>query len=197
VKQWGNQDRKNNAGIQIANLDHDAYAYNIEVGYSMKHPWKPRLSVFYGLATGDENQNDTKNQRFERLFGFARPWSNDDYIQMENIRTPKIRLEFEPKFSLLNNLKVDTGFSWYRLDSDTDRWNAGANLRDATGQSGKNIGKEFDVRLRFPIGQQLGANIGYAYFWAGDFTKTTSQKIEPVRGENSKFLYLELTAYLF
>lgn len=197
VKQWGNQDRKNNDGTVIANLDHDAYAYNAEIGYSIKHPWKPRLSAFYGVATGDKNQNDTSNQRFERLFGFARPWSNDDYIQMENIRTPKLRLEFEPNSATLNGLKVDTGFSWYRLDSATDRWNAGANLRDATGQNGKEIGKEFDLRFRFPIGQNVGANIGYAHFWAGDFTKTTSQKIEPARKDNSNFFYLEFSANLF
>ena len=46
VKQWGKQDRLSNTGVFIAELDHDAYAYNAEIGYRFNHPWKPRLSGF-------------------------------------------------------------------------------------------------------------------------------------------------------
>ncbi len=201
VKQWGHQDRLNNAGAFVAELDHDAYAYNAEIGYSFKHSWRPRLSAFYGVASGDRNPTDGKNQRFERLFGFARPWSNDDYIQMENIRTPKLRLEFDPKIAFLDNVKVDTGFSWYRLDSATDRWNAGANLRDQTGKSGKDLGKEFDLRVRFPINQYASLNLGYAHFWAGEFikdaVKLVSNNQDASRSLESDFFYTELTLYGF
>ncbi|MBU3736929.1 MAG: alginate export family protein, partial [Methylobacterium sp.] len=202
VKQWGHQERRNrNTGKLEAEEDHDAHAYNAEIGYTWKHPWKPRLSAFYGVATGDKSPTDAKNERFERLFGFARPWSNDDYIQMENIRTPKLRLEFDPKLSFLNDVRVDTGFSWYYLDSATDRWNAGANLRDRTGKSGKDIGKEFDLRVRFPLGQYAALNLGYAYFWAGDFVqdavKIPSNNNDPTRRDSSEFFYTELTLYGF
>ncbi len=204
VKQWGSQDRLGNNGRFIAKLDHEAHAYNAEIGYTFKNAWKPRLSAFYGVATGDKNQNDTKNQRFERLFGFARPWSNDDYIQMENIRTPKVRAEFDiPQIYSdaigLNSIKVDTGFSRYYLDSDTDRWNAGGNLRDVTGKSGDHIGDEIDLRIRFPLGDKIAVNLGYAHFWAGDFTRTTSRKVagESKRDASSDFFYLEVSASTF
>lgn len=202
--QWGHQDRLSKTGIFEAEEDHDAYAYNAEIGYSWKHPWKPRISAFYGMATGDRNPDDDSNQRFERLFGFARPWSNDDYIQMENIRTPKLRLEFEPKLSFLNGVKVDTGFSWYYLDSATDRWNAGANLRDKTGNSGRDLGKEFDLRVRFPLGQFSALNLGYAHFWAGDFvqdavsaSEDNRRDFDQNRKDYSDFFYIELTLYGF
>lgn len=201
VKQWGHQDRLNNAGNFVSRLDHDAYAYNAEIGYSFKHPWKPRISAFYGVASGDKNPNDKENGRFERLFGFARPWSNDDYIQMENIRTPKLRVEFDPKVSFLDNVKVDAGFSWYRLDSDTDRWNAGANLRNQAGNSGRDLGKEFDVRVRFPLSQYVAVNIGYAYFWAGDFVKDAvkipANNNDANRSDTSEFFYTEVSVYGF
>ena len=196
AKQWGEQERRANNGNFIADLDHDAYAYNLEAGYTFNHAWKPRLSASYGFASGDKNQTDTGNERFERLFGFARPWSNNDYFQMENISAPKVRAEFEPQLSWLPGLKVDTGYSWYRLDSDRDRWNS-ANLRDATGRSGKDVGEEVDVRARFPVNKYVSANIGYAHFWAGDFTKTTSQLIDAERREDSDFLYVELTVGAF
>ena len=194
IKQWGDQDRISSG--KTFKLDHDAYAYNAEIGYSFKHPWKPRLSAFYGFASGDKDQNDLGNERFERLFGFARPWSNNDYFQMENLSAPKVRAEFEPQVSWLPGLKVDAGYSWYRLDSAKDRWN-GANLRDATGKSGKDVGEEFDVRVRFPINNYISANLGYAHFWAGDFTETTSQKIDPNRRDDSDFLYVEISASAF
>ncbi len=196
LQQWGHQQKDFNSTVFF---DHDAHAYNAEIGYSFKHPWKPRLSAFYGAASGDKNNNDTSNQRFERLFGFARPWSNDDYIQMENIRSPKLRVEFEPNASFLDNIKVDTGFSWYHLDSAKDRWNAGANLQDKTGASGKDLGKEYDLRVRFYINQYASLNLGYAYFWAGDFVKTTSRQIagQSNRDANSQFLYTELTVLGF
>lgn len=202
VKQWGYQDRRNrNNGRLEAEEDHNAHAYNAEIGYSWKHPWKPRVSAFYGVASGDKNPTDGSNERFERLFGFARPWSNDDYIQMENIRTPKLRIEFDPKLSFLNDVRVDTGFSWYYLDSATDRWNAGANLRDRTGNSGRELGKEFDLRVRFPLGQYAALNLGYAYFWAGDFVRDSVQipanNNDPTRRDTSEFFYTELTLYGF
>ena len=195
-KQWGKVERLN--GTKLDEVDHDAHAYNFELGYSIKHPWKPRLSAFYGLASGDRRtprgSDTTDMERFDRLFGFARPWSNDDYIQMENIRTPKVRLEFEPKLSFLDNVKVDTGFSWYRLDSASDRWNAGGNLSDRTGNSGKDLGTEYDLRVRFPINQYASLNLGYAYFWGGDFVKNRiAASTDKSRDANSEFFYTELT----
>jgi len=205
TKQWGYQDQVNrNTGVFQQELDHDAYAYNLEAGYSFYDSWKQRLSASYGFASGDKNPNDGKNQRFERLFGFARPWSNNDYFQMENIVAPKVRWEFEPIVSFIPGLKVDTGYSWYRLDSETDRWN-GAGLRDQTGNSGKDVGEEVDVRVRFPINQYSSVNLGYAYFWGGDFTKNTTRNAtpgglsagDPDRRRNSEFAYVEVSISAF
>ncbi|MDI1308225.1 MAG: alginate export family protein [Methylotenera sp.] len=203
AKQWGNQDRFLNATLGSINVDHDAYAYGAELGYTYKNSWKPRVSAYYGVATGDSTPGNTvdrgDSQRFERLFGFARPWSNNDYIQMENIRTPKLHLEFEPKVSFLENVKVDTSFSWYRLDDSSDRWQAGNNLRDKTGASGNDLGKEVDLRVRFPVNQYASLNIGYAHFWAGDFVKSNTRKVagEANRSDSSDFFYTELTVLGF
>lgn len=201
AKQWGNQDRFLSNALGKINVDHDAYSYGAELGYTFKSSWKPRVSAYYGVATGDSTPatgtDRTDSQRFERLFGFARPWSNNDYIQMENIRTPKLHLEFEPKVAFLENVKVDTSFSWYRLDDASDRWQAGSNLRDRTGNSGNDLGKEIDVRVRFPINQYASLNIGYAHFWAGDFVKNAvklpANNNDATRADSSNFFYTELT----
>jgi hypothetical protein len=204
VKQWGKQDRLNGVGTFIAKLDHDAHSYNAEIGYTLMHLWKPRLSAFYGFASGDKNPNDSKNNRFEPLFGFARPWSNNDYVRMENIIAPKIRLEFEPQLSWLPGLKIDTGYNWYRLDRASDRWN-GTGLWDNNGESGKDLGEEVDIRVRFPINQYIAANLGYAHFWAGDFTKSTTRNgsvggtniADSERRDHSNFFYTEISISAF
>jgi hypothetical protein len=198
AKQWGHQSLLTTGGLFQSQLDHDAYAYNAEIGYSPKHAWKPRFSAFYGHASGDKTPGlgDGKNQRFDAAFGFARPWSNNDYVDMANVSASKVRVEFEPPASYLNALKIDSGFSWYRLDSATDRWKA-ADLRDQTGTSGKNIGKEIDLRLRFPINKHVSSNLGYAHFWAGDFTKRNAALADPNRRQNSDFFYAEFSISAF
>ncbi len=197
VQQWGDQDTSLSNRTKV---EHEAYGYNAEIGYTFNHVWKPRLSAFYGLATGDKNPNDNKNQRFERLFGFARPWSNTDYFEMANIRTPKIRLEFEPKVTLVKNLKVDIGYSNYSLESDTDSWGPAA-LRDRTGRSGDKIGSDIDINARFAINSYINASVGYVHFWAGDFTKRavdiTSNANDPRRRDDSDYLYVEFLVSAF
>ncbi len=108
--------------------DHRATAFVVEGGYSPRHAWRPRLSANYAYATGDRNPVDRSSERFERLFGFARPFSASDYIQWENLQAPKLRVELTPTSSL----RIDAGLSAYWLASATDRWNV-AGLRDPTG----------------------------------------------------------------
>ena len=182
VKQWGDD----------GGQDHDAYGYNAEAGYTFNHAWKPRVMANLGFASGDKNPNDNRSQRFEHLFGFSRPWSHTDYIQMENIHATKLRGEFNPTATL----KVDFGYSWYKLASATDRWVA-ANLRDTTGKSGKDIGQEIDARLQFPVNKYLSMVIGYSYFMAGDFAKATSQKVLTGRQNDSHYVWVDATVVAF
>ncbi|MEO6423053.1 MAG: alginate export family protein [Candidatus Nitrotoga sp.] len=182
VKQWG----------EDGGQDHDAYGYNMEAGYTLGHAWKPRVMANLGYASGDKNPNDNTSQRFERLFGFARPWSHSNYIQMENIRAVKVRGELNPT----STLKIDFGYSWYDLASATDRW-AATNLRDTTGKSGKEIGQEFDIYAQFPVNKYLGMVVGYSYFMAGDFAKATSQKVQPGRDDDTHYVWVDATVVAF
>jgi hypothetical protein len=167
---------------------HEAFAFTFDTGYTFQSSWKPRTGFFYGYVTGDKNSKDNTNQRFERLFGFARPWSSNDYIQMENVQTPKFVFELEP----IKKVKIDTAVVWFYLASATDRWSGANNLRDTTGKSGTYMGFEYNFRIRFDIISRVKANIGYAYFKPGDFTINTSG-----REKNSHFGYIEMTYLLF
>jgi hypothetical protein len=177
--------------------EHEAQSYLAELGYTWTHPWQPRLSVFHGRASGDANPLDSENNRFDRFFGFARPWSSSDYIIYENLRTEKLRVEFQPRAGV----RMDLGIGRYRLDSAKDRL---ANLlagsafnRDVSGLSGTDIGTELDARVRFSPAQHVGVNIGYSHFRHGDFVRLRQQAANKKSSADSDFLYLELTLSLF
>ncbi len=165
---------------------HRAFGFTGEIGYTFNHAWKPRLSAFYGYASGDRDPADRKDQRFERYFGFGRPWSANDYIDWSNISTPKARLEVQPS----KNLRVDAGYSFYWLASDKDRW-SNANLRDKKGNSGNFIGHEFDIRARYALSSKIETTVGYAHFTPGNFTRNTGKR------DNTDFLYLEISVSAF
>jgi len=169
------------------NENHRAYAYSTEIGYSfLENNWQPRLSLVYGYASGDKNPNDNKNQRFERFFGFNRPWSNINTIEWENLETIKSRIELKPN----NRLALEGSYSHYWLASASDYWKR-TDLHDTTGSNGKEIGQDFDFRMHYKLSKHLESTIGYAHFVAGDFTKNVG------RNGSSDFIYLELTFNIF
>ena len=164
-----------------------AYGGNVEMGYTFDQSWKPLLSLFYGYASGDRNPKDNQDNRFEKFFGFGRPWSANDYIYFENISTPKLRLEVTPN----KKLRMDLGYSWYWLASNTDRFSAANNARDKTGRSGGFVGHEVDMRARYQLNTRVEAIVGFAHFTPGNFIDST------VRPQGTDFAYLEISINAF
>ena len=175
--------------FQAGNYDaqrHRALGFTTELGYTFEHQWKPRLSAFFGYASGDREPNDGVHQRFDRLFGFARPWSANDYFVWENIMTPKTRLEFQPH----EKTRVDLVYSAYWLASDTDFW-VTSFRHDPTGQSGDFVGHELDIRIQQALTPHVDVTLGYAYFLPGNFVRNTG------RSDDTDFFYVEVSTRLF
>ncbi len=160
-------------------LRQDAQGYTIELGRTFAHPWKPRVMGFYGYASGDRDPNDGVDNRFDRFFGFARPWSADHYVVYENLKAPKIRLDVQPTAKL----GFEMTYAWYWLASNRDRMfdilngnisntvqDPGFN-RDRTGQSGDFGGHAFEGRIRYQVTPKINTVLGYTHFTAGDFVK--------------------------
>ncbi|QOJ23001.1 MAG: alginate export family protein [Gammaproteobacteria bacterium] len=188
----------------------EAQGYTVELGKTFNHPWRPRLGLFYGYASGDKNPNDNVDNRFDRFFGFARPWSADHYVIYENLKAPKIRFEFSPT----QKLGFEMGYGGYWLASSTDRMfdfldgnisntikDPGFN-RDRTGKSGDFAGHSFEGRIRYQATSRISTILGYTHFTAGEFVKNriaaTSCAVlhkEPCtdqRSGDTDFLYFEV-----
>ncbi len=188
----------------------DAQGYTVEVGRNFDYAWKPRLSLFYGYASGDKNPNDNVDNRFDRFFGFARPWSADHYVVYENLKAPKIRFEFAPT----QKLGFELGYGAYFLASSKDRMfdildgnisntikDPGFN-RDRTGQSGDFGGHSFEGRIRYQATSRISTILGYTHFTAGEFVKNRiaatscavrgSEPCTDQRSGDTDFLYFEV-----
>jgi hypothetical protein len=171
-----------NQGIHI-----DAHAFTFDLGYSWNWShWKPRIGGLYGIASGNTVDDPNVQRRFDRLYGFARPWSMHDYITYENIRTGKFVFEFSPT----KDTRIDTGFTRFWLASPFDRWER-AVLQDTKGISGTHIGDEFNIRWITKISPRFLLNIGYAYFLPGEFTISQTG-----RNQVSNFYYIEFSSIL-
>jgi hypothetical protein len=165
---------------------HRATATTAELGYTLDRTSRPRVSGFFGHASGDRQPDDRHDERFERLFGFARPWSANDYITFDNVIAPKARLEFQ----LAPSVRVDSGYGAFWLASGTDVW-FNAALRDPTGQSGRFMGHEVDARVRLRAGDHTDVTIGYAHFIPGGFTRNQGKPL------STDFFYVEVAPRLF
>jgi hypothetical protein len=165
--------------------DQRAFATYGEVGYTFKHPWKPRVSFSNSYASGDRTPTDTLSERFDRLFQTSHPYSTSDLFSWQNIISPKIRLEFQP----LKPLRIDAAYGGYWLASDADAWVV-PNRRDQTGTSGDCVGQELELRVRYQFDPRLEVEIGYSHFLPGPFIENTGP------ADDADFFYVQTTLHL-
>lgn len=163
-----------------------AHAFTAEAGWRARDSWDSRLGLFLGVATGDDSQTDGRSGRFEKFFGFGRPWSASDYIVNENIVTPKLRWEARPS----DSLRFDLGWSSYWLESGNDRF-YGASLQDVSGDSGTHLGDEIDFRIRWSPDRRMTVTLGYSHFMSGEFVRALTGR------RDTDFAYLELQLSAF
>ena len=122
----------------------------------------------------------------------------------ENIKAPKIKVEFQPA----KDLRIDGGYSWYWLASSTDRFNnlldgntsarrnPGFN-RDVTGRSGDFIGHNFDIRARYKLTDRIDTTVGYSHFVSGNFTRNRQVAALGRTPRSSDFFYVEVVISAF
>ncbi len=162
--------RETAAAADQRDLTVSAYFVHAEVGYTLDHEWKPRLSLHYDHASGDR-ANDGKFSRFDTLFGARRfeygPTGLYGPVQRANLISPSIRAEITPS-------PVWDAFIAYRplwLESATDTF-AATLIRDRTGRSGTFAGHQIEGRLRYWISpNEMILDTGLAYLAKGDFLR--------------------------
>ncbi len=166
-------------------LNHWAYFHHAELGYSFNVPGTPRLIAQFDYASGDDNPNDSQNNRFDTLYGARRfdfgPTSTYGAFARSNLISPGLRLKLKP-LSSLKTMFVVRGF-W--RESTADSWTtAGIN------GSQSYIGTQLEARLRWQVlPENLSVEGGVVHLFAGDLMTQAGKG-------DSTFVYTQMTISL-
>jgi Alginate export len=187
VGQFG--ESKVNTSAASPQLDHLAGFGTIAGGYLFDMAWTPSLIASLTYATGDQDPNDRDNERFDTLFGARRfeygPTGIWGTIARANVNTPELRLLLQPSKTF--DLMFAVRGVW--LASERDAWTP-AGLRDRTGQSGDNIGTQYECRARWDIvPKNFNLEVGAAYLAEGSFQDRASGN----QGRDVSYAYVQTT----
>jgi len=163
-------------------LDHFAHFHHAELGYSFNTIGSPRLILQYDYASGDDDSSDSKNNRFDTLYGGRRfdfgPTSIFGAFARHNISSPGLRLKLKPQnkvsamMSLRGFWRASTGGAW-----------TGAGIKGDSSY----IGTQIEARLRWKVlPGNLHVESGVAHVFAGDLMDEANKK-------DSTLIYVQTT----
>jgi hypothetical protein len=152
-------------------LTHTAWYQHLDVGYTFDLPWTPRLSAEYDYASGDKNPNDTKDQRFDTLYGARRfdygPTGIYGAFSRANLNTPGYRLNISP----LPNVQAGLSHRFFWLAQSRDSWGS-TGLQDKNGRSGDFVGHQLELTARWDVNSSLNFETGWTHLFKGEFAKS-------------------------
>ncbi|MEZ5699445.1 MAG: alginate export family protein [Nitrosomonas sp.] len=155
--------------VSDKSLDHFAHFHTLTIGYTFPAFWSPRIALLYDFASGDENPDDGKNERFDTLYGARRfdfgPTGIFGALARVNMHAPGVRLNLKP------HARVEAAMNYRALwlASDRDAWGI-TGVRDPSGQSGSFVGSQFDAQIQWHLlPGNLSVEAGYAHLFADKF----------------------------
>lgn len=162
--------RATTAATDNKDLQHLAWMQYFDAGYTFEIPWSPRLAFEYDYASGDDNPNDGKDQRFDTLFGARRfdfgPTGIYGAFARTNLNTPGLRINVAPR----EDVKLSLSHRAFWLASAKDSW-ASTGLQDKTGKSGDFIGQQLELTARYDFNSSLNFETGWTHLFKGQFAK--------------------------
>jgi len=153
----------------VNDLDHFGHYENVQVGYTFKASWSPRVAAMFDYASGDGDPGDNRSGRFDSLFSARRfdygPTSLWGAFSRANLVSPGARVTAQP----LPEVQTMLAYRAFWLAEERDAW-AAARVADSLGQSGDFIGNEFEFSVSWTVlPKNLALEFGGAFLLNGDF----------------------------
>ncbi|MBI5315209.1 MAG: alginate export family protein [Nitrospirae bacterium] len=173
-----------------------AYFQHAEIGYTFALPWTPSIRFKYDYASGDNDPHDNQNGRFNPLFGtqnfpftYTGIWS---LFKRANISSPGYVASVEP----LKDLHVIFKQRFWWLAQARDEF-VGTGLQDQTGQAGKYVGSELDLRLAWTVSPNMVVEGGWLYLMKGSYySNLLKQGIAGAPNDkNTDYVFLSLRLF--
>ena len=148
--------------------DHSAFAGHGEIGYTLDLPWSPRLVGQFDYASGTADPSGDESHTFVFLFGARRfdlmPTGIYGPFRRSNILSPGVRLVVSPHPKVKAQLKV----RYWELAQARDNF-IGTGLQDPTGASGRNLGTDIELSVRWSPTPWLAVDAGYDHWFKGSY----------------------------
>ncbi len=166
--------------------DHSAFAGHAEIGYTLDLPWSPRLAGQFDYASGTADPRGDESHTFVFLFGARRfdLVATGIYgpFRRSNILSPGVRLAVSPHPKVKAELKV----RYWELAQARDNF-IGTGLLDPTGASGRNLGTDIELRVRWKPTPWLAVDAGYDHWFKGSYLDRVSNASST---RDSDYVYL-------
>lgn len=173
--------------------DHFAHFQHLDLGYTFKLPWTPRLVFHYDYASGDRKPDDSQSEGFDTLFGARRfelgPTGIWGPHSRNNINSPGWRLIVTPTPNVILQVKHRV---WYLAQSKDVFGSSG--LRDRTGNAGTSLGHDVELRAQWMVTSNLDFDAGYVHWFKGSyFDNLTILSQMPAGGNiDSDYFYVQM-----
>ena len=175
-------------------LDHHAWAFNIEGGYQFSkvfgNPW---LRVGYAASSGDDNPNDHDHGTFFQLLPTARKYALFPFYNLMNSRDWFAQVIIKPHSKLV--LRGDVHL--LSLSENEDRWYMGAGPTQESGSIFGYIGRpsfgdrDLATVVELTAMAKLTKNLSATTYYGHAFGSKVIENIYQ-GDENGDFFYLEL-----
>lgn len=167
-----------------------AFAH-LSLGYTIPAPMTPRVRLMYDWASGDQDPGDGRSQRFDPLFGVARPELGPTGLYTaftrRNLNAPGVRVSAKPT----DVIDAFIDYRFMMLDKPRDAWTT-AQLQDPLGDSGRSVGRQLEVRVRWHmVPKRATLDTGVTWLDRQEFAEALS----PGRGD-PVFAYTQLVLTL-
>lgn len=170
------------AATNSARLEHDAFAFVANVGYTLPDTFgTPRFALEYAFASGDSNPTNGTHGTFDQLYPTGHKFEGYmDLASWQNIHDVRGIFTLKPTPAL--SLALEGHLFWLAETAD-NFYNKGGVARGAGATAGTGFGRnptydsylgaELDVVAGYAVNKFVNLEAGYGHFFVGKYIEQT------------------------
>lgn len=135
--------------------------------------WQPTAWVYYDWASGSRDFNGSTTQTFNQQYGLTHAFLG----QIDNIARQNIT-DINGKFSItpIKQFVLEAQYHWFNLQNPNDVLYTITGAPFGAPDRGRHVGEEVDLVGTYTYSPNFSVQLGYFYFWYGDFVQNNSPR---------------------